>query len=459
MENREGKGAKRFVRQGLTPVRPFWKSLPYFDIGTFLTPDLLHQMHKGVMKDHLIKWVTRILEKPILDERYVSMPDFHGLRHFKNGISSVSQWTGRELKEMVKILLPAIADSNVRVVRTARSLMDYMYLAHSASLSDDDLDAMEDALRTFHDHKDVFKALGAVVTDKGFHGIPKIHMISHYAHHIRQLGTPDGYNTETSERLHIDFAKMGYRASNKVNTTKQMALYIQRLEAIAMHATHLSQASTPLRRRDTAAETLDPEPIEDEDEEEDDEEDDDDWEAWFYEDDDPEELQNAGFVVESPSELYGQEWGVSTAYYSDNEDGCGGTERDLCYPNPEHVVAKAPTVPGVLIDHIASAYGATRLVPALQAFLRKEDPQYDYAPFTDRHRFNIWTRARLFHSLPPFNPAEGSWIDVIRAQPEKIDQYGHVTRRAHFDTVLIDTYKDKVGIHSEYSNPHVIGFC
>ncbi|CAE7180458.1 unnamed protein product, partial [Rhizoctonia solani] len=252
---RDGPSA-RFNWLGLTKSgEPFWADHEYVDLGCFLTPDLLHQMHKGVMKDHLIKWVTTILGKPVLDERYMSMPECHGMRHFKHGISSVSQWTGRELKEMTKILLPAMSDSNQRVVQAARALLDFMYLAHLGSVTDDDLEAMEDVLRTFHNHKDVFEELGAVATDKGFHGIPKIHMISHYMHLICELGTPDGYNTETSERLHIDFAKLGYRASNKVNATKQMALYIQRLEAIEMHGAYLEDLANTTGGRDHPSDT------------------------------------------------------------------------------------------------------------------------------------------------------------------------------------------------------------
>ncbi|CAE6522051.1 unnamed protein product [Rhizoctonia solani] len=227
-EGRAGASA-RFDWLGLTRTdpNPFWADHPYVDIGSFLSPDLLHQVHKGVMKDHLIKWVTMILGKQAVDECYMSMPETHGMRHFKHGITSVSQWTGRELKEMTKVLLPVMVDSNPRVVRAAQALLDFMHLAHLGLMLDNDLDAMEDALRTFHNHKDVFQEVGAVSTNKGFHGIPKIHMILHYVHLIRELGTPNGYNTETSERLHIDFAKPGYRASNKVNATKQMALYIQ----------------------------------------------------------------------------------------------------------------------------------------------------------------------------------------------------------------------------------------
>ncbi|KZT31614.1 hypothetical protein SISSUDRAFT_958813, partial [Sistotremastrum suecicum HHB10207 ss-3] len=49
---------------------------------------------------------------------------------------------------------------------------------------------------------------------------------------IRTHGAADGYNTETSERLHIDFAKLGYRASNKRNYINQMTKWLDRQESV-----------------------------------------------------------------------------------------------------------------------------------------------------------------------------------------------------------------------------------
>ncbi|KAF8594550.1 hypothetical protein BDV93DRAFT_515681 [Ceratobasidium sp. AG-I] len=158
-----------------------------------------------------------------IDELYVSMPQHPGIRHFKNGISVVAQWTGKELKEMAKVLLLVISDANTRVVQAARAVLDFMYLAHSLSLTDDELESMDQcsgglcprdiylllplgplhqAIHTFHKHKEIFEQNNSVTTEKGFHGIPKIH----------------------------------------VNATKQMALYIQCREAIAMHAAHIAVA-------------------------------------------------------------------------------------------------------------------------------------------------------------------------------------------------------------------------
>ncbi|CUA75304.1 DNA annealing helicase and endonuclease ZRANB3 [Rhizoctonia solani] len=459
-EAREGPSA-RFNWLGLTQSGdPFWAEHEYVDLGSFLTPDLLHQMHKGVMKDHLIKWVTTILGKSVLDERYISMPECRGMRHFKHGISSVSQWTGRELKEMTKILLPAMSDTNQRVVQAARALLDFMYLAHLGSITDDDLEAMEDALRTFHDHKDVFEELGAVATDKGFHGIPKIHMISHYMHLICELGTPDGYNTETSERLHIDFAKMGYRASNKVNATKQMALYIQRLEAIEMHGAYLEEIAGTMQgvqdqRSDAESARSQGEIHLDDGMRGNNEFEDDDWDAWYDEEDEEDEDQQQelldagvrmmplmGFEeLRWRGQHEGKPWEVKEALGADVNEN-----RRTFYPNPQHVLAKTPTRTATA-SFIVREHGANRFLHAVHSFLAKEVPQHNEVTFYNDSTFNIWSRARLFHSPPPFQPSEESQMDVVRAQPAKIDQYERISRPRRFDTVLLLAYPDRTGIH------------
>ncbi|KAG8706127.1 hypothetical protein FRC08_001262 [Ceratobasidium sp. 394] len=202
-------GSARFVDLGLFEARPFWATHTLIDLGSLLSPDLLHQLHKGMFKDHLAKWVQSVTSKATMDERYTSMPEHHGVRHFKNGITSVSQWTGRELKEMAKVFLPVASNCDAAVIRAARALLDFTYLAHSSSLTDDDINDMDAALQVFHEDKEAFVRLKAIEAGK-FSNIPKLHMMQHYTHLIRWLGTPDGFNTETYERLHIDFAKAGY---------------------------------------------------------------------------------------------------------------------------------------------------------------------------------------------------------------------------------------------------------
>jgi hypothetical protein len=91
------------------------------------------------------------------------------------------------------------------------------------------LDALLNALKTFHENKDVFVQAGI----REHFNIPKIHAMIHYLEAIKSRGSADGFNTESPERLHIDFAKEGYRASNKKDYIKQMVVWLGRQEATA----------------------------------------------------------------------------------------------------------------------------------------------------------------------------------------------------------------------------------
>ncbi len=223
-----------FKSMGLRLIDPFWRDLPHCDIFSCIMPDLLHQLHKGVFKDHTVSWSTdpRSMEgsSDELDRRFKAMPLHPSLCHFKRWISLVSQWTRTEYKHMEKVFLGVITGAcPLSVMRAVRAVLGFIFYAHFKAHSTRSLSCLESAWATFHANKHIFKDLGI----REHYNIPKVHSAEHYAESIRKLGTADGFNTEASEHLHIDYAKRGYAASNKRGYIKQMTVWLNRQEAVS----------------------------------------------------------------------------------------------------------------------------------------------------------------------------------------------------------------------------------
>jgi hypothetical protein len=240
-EKARGENPPEFQTHSLRPINPFWKDLPHCDIFSGITPDLLHQLHKGVFKDHIVSWATAALDggEEEVDCRFRSMSPHPSLRHFKKGISLTTQWTGTEHKNMEKVFLGILAGAtDPAVLRAVRGVLDFIYYAHFETHSDESLTQLDIAWLTFHNNKHIFEELGI----RKHFNISKLHNIKHYIDAIRSHGTADGFNTEGSERLHIDLAKMGYRAGNKKQYIKQMTTWLRRQEAVQRFCVYLQWA-------------------------------------------------------------------------------------------------------------------------------------------------------------------------------------------------------------------------
>jgi hypothetical protein len=97
------------------------------------------------------------------------------------------------------------------------------------------LEKLERSLKTFHENKPIFVELGI----RKHFNIPKLHAIQHYVEAIRYLGSADGYNTESPEHLHINYAKASYCASNKCDYMEQMSISLQRQEGMWIKESYL----------------------------------------------------------------------------------------------------------------------------------------------------------------------------------------------------------------------------
>ncbi|KAH9010812.1 hypothetical protein EDB84DRAFT_1590797 [Lactarius hengduanensis] len=225
---------------GLKPIfHPFWESLPLVNIFVSITPDILHQMLQGVMK-HLIAWLTRsgVFGAGQIDARL-----------FRMGITILSRVSGQEHKEMCRILLGLVVDlplpsgqATSRIVRSVHALLDFLYLAQLPSQTTDTMTRLDEALARFHSNKAVFVDLGI----RDHFDIPKFHSLMHYSPSIALFGTTDNYNTEQTERLHIDFTKDAYRATNHKDEYPQMTTWLERREKVLQHTAFIKWWQQPV---------------------------------------------------------------------------------------------------------------------------------------------------------------------------------------------------------------------
>ena len=221
-------------------LKPFWEGYPLTNIHMSITPDVLHQLYQGVLK-HLILWSQDTMTEGELDRRIRCLPPSFGVRHFKNGISALSQISGGERKEMAKILLGCLVGKmNNQGLRACTAILDFIYMARYPSHDEITLGYMQDALDRWHKDRHWFIDMKI----RNNFNIPKFHSLLHYIDSIRLLGTTDNYNSELFERLHIDFAKEGWRASNHRDELPQMVKWLERQEKMSSFQSYIKTCTT-----------------------------------------------------------------------------------------------------------------------------------------------------------------------------------------------------------------------
>ncbi|KAF9533674.1 hypothetical protein CPB83DRAFT_890141 [Crepidotus variabilis] len=231
---------------GIKPIQhPFWEHLLFVNIFRSITPDVLHQLYQGYKENirnikHLVNWLKKACGEAKIDARCRRLPPNHNIRLFLKGISHLSCVTGTEHDQICRFILGIIIDIRVPnacrgatacLVRAVRGILDFLYLAKYPVHTMETLNQMEESLKMYHENRQVFINLG-IRQDFNF---PKYHFSNHYRKLIELFGTTDNFNTEYTERLHINLAKEAFRATNSKDKFPQMTAWLDRREKVMLH--------------------------------------------------------------------------------------------------------------------------------------------------------------------------------------------------------------------------------
>ncbi|KAJ7754198.1 hypothetical protein DFH07DRAFT_868599 [Mycena maculata] len=196
---------------------------------------------KGSFKDHLVTWVgdyiysvhSKAEADGIMDEidhRIAVVPAFPCLRRFKQG-RRFKQWTGDDLKALMKVYLPAIKGLvPPAIVEALSAFLDFCYLVRRSDFDEDTLDTVDASVQNYHQRREIFCKLG--VRPDGF-SLPRQHAMTHYRPHIENFGAPGGTCSSITESRHITAVKKPWRRSSRYEALSQMLLTNQRPDKLA----------------------------------------------------------------------------------------------------------------------------------------------------------------------------------------------------------------------------------
>jgi len=176
-----------------------------------------------------------------MDNRFRRIPKIPGFHHFHSGISKISQWSGREAKDIQRYFLATLyGNQTKKAIQATRAELDFIFHAQWKTLSESDLQRMQHFNAIFHANKDTFlKTETNGGRDSTHFNIPKLHARHHYPNNICWLGAPYNYSTEISEQYHIDVVKKAYKATNRKDYVKQMIKWFTHQEQIHLFAQFL----------------------------------------------------------------------------------------------------------------------------------------------------------------------------------------------------------------------------
>lgn len=212
--------------------QPFWRDWPLAEPSRFLTPEPLHHFHRQFW-DHDVKWCVNVLGDAEIDFRFSLVQPLTGYRYFKEGISKLKQVTGRDHRDIQRVIVGIIAGAAPNdFVRAIRALLDFRYLAQAPILDETTCQKILDALQEFHDHKAAILTAGARVGKgnkviENWH-IPKLELMQSVVPNIYANGATFQWSADVTEHAHITEIKQPARAGNNQNYDAQICRHLDR---------------------------------------------------------------------------------------------------------------------------------------------------------------------------------------------------------------------------------------
>lgn len=137
----------------------------------------------------------------------------------------------------MKVYLPAIEGHvPAKMVRAVRDLIEFSYLVRRDVHDTQSLQAVEAALKSFHENREIFRTSGVVQ----HFNYPRQHSLKHYVAMIRAYGSPNGLCSSMTENKHIKAVKKPWRRSNRYKAMRQMLLTNQRLDKLSASRAHFT---------------------------------------------------------------------------------------------------------------------------------------------------------------------------------------------------------------------------
>lgn len=231
---------------------------------------------------------------------------------------------------------------------------------------------------------------------------------------IEELGSADGYNTESPERLHIDYAKNAYRASNRKEYLIQMTTWLSRQEALHTFAAYL---------------------------------------VWLHR---PGDLGPGARSERADDDADGSEGGdegtAQSGQAAERDEEDEEQVRHNKLTNTHRFVAKKCPHANVHLEDIISRYEATQFLPALNQYLQDINVR---ARADDDDVFDLYNgMSVLLPDLPATDRPERR--QRIRTTPATAARPGRKAIPAHLDTVLVKTpdandITEHTGLKGKYS--------